>query len=602
LQISQGLPFLFREAVLFFQKHISMKRYWLLAVALFFFSSAFLSCNKDPDPDPDPNGTDTVQLKILTFNLTDFDPVVVAEIDHVAKKISARIPRTGNVSNIKPTITYTDGATLNPPSGFAYDFSQPLGFTVSKDNKQVTYMAHIGYAESSENLLLAAKFPELFRTGSLSGQNIALEVPFGTDLSEVLIELNISPFATVSPASGSRVNISSPLTITVTSESGQENSYVLTTTVLPQETGIRAFWIAPPWHSTFLTSYQHIKNGVALAKELNFNTLYVCAWAQTKTLYPSQVLLDNSSYTSIGQTLFGTYTGGSGDPLADLIEEAHAEGLKVILWYEYGFMAKWGTPPTPQNDAILAVHPDWVGINSFGTQSNYNNSDYYYNAYNPAVQQFMIDLVLEAVENYNIDGVQGDDRLPAMPRNSGYDDYTKQRYRNEHSGADPPASFNNAAWVRWRADILNQFAIDLYDAVKAAKPDIFVASSPNPYPWAFNNLMQEWPVWLDDGVVEILSVQCYRYTESAYLATINEVLTYFNSHGDGNLYRLVPGIILQSSSGLTDADLIAKKLLINRSKGITGEAFFYDAPIGDERIKKVIRAFYPGPAIFPDLR
>lgn len=576
-----------------------MKRYWFLAVAMLLLSSAFFSCDKDPNPDPDPNGEDTVKLKIFTFNFEDFNPIVVGQINHEDKKISAHIPRSGNVNNIKPTVTFTEGATLTPPSGFPYDFTQPLGFTVKKDNKQVTYMVHVGYEASTENKLLSVRFPELFRSGSISGQNISLEVPFGTDLISVLVELNISTFATVVPASGSRVDLSSPLTITVTSEAGQPNTFTLNTTVLPQETGIRAFWIAPPWHSTFLTSYQHIKNGVALAKELNFNTLYVCAWAQTKTLYPSQVLLDNSSYTSIEQTLFGPYSGGSGDPLADLIEEAHANGLKVILWYEYGFMAKWGAPPTPQNDAILAVHPDWVGINSNGTQANYNNSDYYYNAYNPAVQQFMIDLILEAVENYNIDGVQGDDRLPAMPRNSGYDEYTKQRYRDEHSGAEPPSNFNNTAWVRWRANILNQFAIDLYDAVKVVKPDIFVASSPNPYPWAFNNLMQEWPVWLDDGVVEILSVQCYRYTESAYLATINEVLSYFNSHGDGNLYRLVPGIILQSSAGLTDAELLAKKLLINRSKGITGEAFFYDAPIGDERIKRVFRAFYPGPAIFP---
>lgn len=580
-----------------------MKRYWFFVVSLVvLLIPAFFSCEKDPGPDPEPNGEDTVQLRILSFQFEDFSPVVIGEIDHSAKKINAKIPRSGNLNNLKPTVTFTEGATLNPPSGYAYDFSQPLGFTVKKDNKQVTYIVSIGYEASSENQLNSVKFPELFRQGTFSGQNILLEVPYGTDLTAVLIELSISPFASVEPASGSRVNLSQPLTIAVTSESGQTNEFILSTTVLPQETGIRAFWIAPPWHSTFLTSYQHIQNGVALAKELNFNTLYVGAWAQTKTLYPSQVLLDNSSYSSIEQTLFGTYTGGSGDPLADLIELAHAEGLKVILWYEYGFMAKWGTPPTPQNDPILAVHPDWVGINSFGTQANYNNSDYYYNSYNSNVQQFLIDLVMEAVENYDIDGIQGDDRMPAMPRNSGYDEYTVNLYRAEHGGTDPPSNFNHSAWVRWRADILNQFAIDLYDAVKAVKPDIFVASSPNPYPWAFENLMQEWPAWLDDGVVEILSVQCYRYTESSYLSTINEVMNYFTSHGDGNLQRLVPGIILQSSSGLTDAELIARKIMINRSKGITGEAFFYDAPLGDERIKRVIRAFYPGPAIFPDFR
>jgi uncharacterized lipoprotein YddW (UPF0748 family) len=267
-------------------------------------------------------------------------------------------------------------------------------------------------------------------------------------------------------------------------------------------------------------------------------------------------------------------------------------------------MARWGTAPTPQNDRILAVNPHWAGqgINDFGTDTipaNYNNTDFYYNAYHPEVRQFMLDLIMEAVENYNIDGVQGDDRLPAMPRNSGYDYYTVQRYKDEHGGQSPPNSPSNTAWVRWRVDILNQFGLDLFNTVKAAKPDILVTNSPNPYPWAFNNLMQEWPVWLDNGAVEVLSVQCYRYSIGAYQATLNEVLSYFNNHGDGNLQRLVPGIILYGSAGLTDPDLVFEKMMYNRSVGITGESFFYDVPIKDERIKRVIKAMYPGPAIFP---
>ncbi len=567
-------------------------------ITLFFI----LSCEKENSSDPgngDPADTTTTDsLKIHSFVFHETDPPVEAEIDHDNKEITASIQPSYNLKNIAVTVDFTEGATLTPPSGFAYDFSKPLNFTLKKDQESVVYTAHISYAENDQNELFSVKFPDLFLEPEISGQDIHMQVPYGTDLTEVLIELNISPEATSEPASGSYVDISQPFDIKVIAENGDENVYTLHTEIAEQETGVRAFWIPDPSHSPFLKTYEDMQEGVALAKELNFNTLYVVAWAKTRTLYPSQVLADHSTYSTDREGMFTP--DYPGDPLEDLIEIAHAEGLKVILWYEYGFMARWGAAPTPGNDRILAVNPDWVGINNQGEPSNYNETDFYYNAYNPDVQQFMLDLIMEAVNNYNIDGVQGDDRLPAMPRNSGYDEYTVNKYKAEHDGEEPPSNYNATEWVNWRADILNSFGEELFNTVKAVKPEVLVTNSPNPYPWAFQNLMQEWPEWLDAGVVEILSVQCYRYNISAYRATINEVKSYFTSHGDANLERLSPGIILYGSAGLTDPDLIVEKMRYNRSIGITGESFFYDVPLKDERIKRVMKAMYPGPAIFPE--
>ena len=51
----------------------------------------------------------------------------------------------------------------------------------------------------------------------------------------------------------------------------------------------------------------------------------------------------------------------------------------------------------------------------------------------------MISLFKEVTVNYNIDGVQGDDRLPAVPSSSGYDSYTKNLYFAEN-GINPPTN------------------------------------------------------------------------------------------------------------------------------------------------------------------
>lgn len=572
----------------------------LLPLIIMVLILGFWSCKKD-NPKPKDDDEPGPSLQITAFSFEHLSPAVHGTIDQEALTIALAIPRTANIKQLTPSITFTEGASITPLPGFAYDFTDPLTFRLSKEDKSVSYTVGVTYAASAENNLSMVRFPDLFRTATISGTQVSLQVPFGTNLEEVMVELAISAHATVTPASGSKVDLRQPLSIVVKAEDGQEKTYTLTVTVLAQETGVRAFWIPDPSHGpNTLRSIEGIRNVVNLAKDLNFNTLFVAAWAKTRTLYPSQVLAQHSSYNDAREGMFTpNYTGISGDPLKDLIDEAHAHGLKVILWYEYGFMARWGDAPTPANDRLLAVNPHWIGINSQGQPSNYNGTDYYYNAYHPEVQQFMLDLIMEAVQNYNIDGIQGDDRMPAMPRNSGYDTYTVERYKSEHDGQAPPASASNWAWVRWRADILNKFAKDMFQTVKAAKPHLIVASSPNPYPWAFDNLMQEWPVWLKEGSVELLNVQCYRYTITNYQSTIDAVKYYYVSNTDGNLQKLAPGIILSGSAGLTDPNLIAQKMLYNRSIGITGESFFFDAPLFNQNIQKVIRAMYPGAAIFP---
>ena len=81
------------------------------------------------------------------------------------------------------------------------------------------------------------------------------------------------------------------------------------------------------------------------------------------------------------------------------------------------------------------------------------------NGFHPEVQNFMIDMMKSIIDVYpNLDGIQGDDRLPAMPSLAGYDEYTVNRYKNSHEGKEPPRNITDEEWVQWRCDILNKFA------------------------------------------------------------------------------------------------------------------------------------------------
>ncbi len=87
----------------------------------------------------------------------------------------------------------------------------------------------------------------------------------------------------------------------------------------------------------------------------------------------------------------------------------------------------------------------------------------------------MLALLKEVATRYEVDGIQGDDRLPAMPTTGGYDPNTIDLYQREHEGARPPDDPLDAAWVQWRADKLSEFVKRTYRELKAIKPELCVS-------------------------------------------------------------------------------------------------------------------------------
>lgn len=379
------------------------------------------------------------------------------------------------------------------------------------------------------------------------------------------------------------------------------------TTIFAQtETAIRGVWVPAPKFTSVLHSYKNVENFVSLLDSLNFNTIFVVSYAETKTIYPSKVIKSYTNAKTIEQSnLLSPYLksynlGGksiSGDPIEDLINLAHKRNIKVFFWYEYGFMG--ATKPITSENPLFANHPDWLGINNENKPANYHNKDFYFNAYNPKVQDFLIKLIKEGIKRYpNVDGVQGDDRMPAMPKNSGYDTYTISKYKKEHNGQLPPKDFEDVEWVNWRIDLLNNFGKKLYQEVKQKNPNVMVSFAPNPYPWSKENLMQDWPQWIKSGICDLLAVQCYRYNADAYKNTLTEVVKYINQNNPKQIFA--PGIILMEGGKIKmNPDLLKEQININRNLGINGEIFFYNEALKDQKIQTVFKELYPKKVSFP---
>lgn len=312
--------------------------------------------------------------------------------------------------------------------------------------------------------------------------------------------------------------------------------------------------------SQVLNSRDNIKEAVARCEASGINNIFVVVWNKGKTLYPSPLMKEK-----FGIEIDATYAGR--DPLKEMIEEAHAKNIKVHAWFEYGFACSY----SQSGGHIIQKYPSWAAKDQNGALVVKNGFDWM-NPFLPEVQQFMIDLFTEVVRSYDVDGVQGDDRMPALPTAGGYDEYTVNLYKSTHNGANPPSDYKNSEWLKWRSDLLTEFLGKLYGEVKKLKPNVVVSSAPSIYPWGRDEYLQDWPSWLSKGYVDMVIPQHYRYDINAYQSTLIQQLGYLQPKDRGKFY---PGVLIQNGT-YNPSDVFLRQMIEeNRRQGITGECFWF---------------------------
>lgn len=330
-------------------------------------------------------------------------------------------------------------------------------------------------------------------------------------------------------------------------------------TAQTQPEPIKGVWLTNV-ASEALNSRENIKAAVDLCVQSGINNIYVVTWNRSRTLYPSKIMKKE-----FGIPIMEKFADR--DPLKEVIEEAHKQGIKVHAWFEFGFSSSYNE----NGGMILKKHPEWAAIDPEGKLVNKNKFDWM-NAFDPKVQNFMISLILEVVKNYDVDGIQGDDRLPAVPSLAGYDKYTVALYKKEHNGQEPPKDYKDAAWVDWRANLLNQFMKRLHDKVKAAKPGVLVTMAPSIFPWSKEEYLQDWPTWVKNGWVDYIIPQVYRYNIKAYSETLESNIGYMP---EDKRWMFCPGILLQVDNHTPQGEFLQQMIDENRKLGFTGEVFFF---------------------------
>jgi uncharacterized lipoprotein YddW (UPF0748 family) len=353
-------------------------------------------------------------------------------------------------------------------------------------------------------------------------------------------------------------------------------------------TEIRGIWLTTTDSNVF-SSQARITKAMEFLAETGFNVVFPVVWNKATTQYPSLVM-----HQTFGVEISQQFIGR--DPLAEVVEAAHKVGLKIIPWFEYGFASSYNL----NGGMLLAKKPEWTAHDIQGNLLKKNGFEWM-NALDLQVQEFMSNLILEVVQNYDIDGIQGDDRLPAFPCEGGYDRGTMERYRQQF-GINPPANIKDKQWLQWRADILTQFWAKLYHKIKAINPNLIVSISPNIHDWAYREYLQDSPNWLKQGIVDIINPQIYRRDFNNYKQIINKLVT--EQFTNVTLPKLAPGILMKLSSYVINSDYLLQAIEYNRNHGINGEVFFFYEGLREHnnQLAKVLRNHvYAKSAKFPTI-
>lgn len=186
------------------------------------------SCDKLKEPFIE--GADD-QKEILEFKVDK----VQGLIDEASKTIVLDFEAGTDVSHLVPTIKVSRYAIVEPQSGVAQNFTQPIVYTVTAYNgttAQYTVTAAVHDADN-EKSILSFKIEDPACEGDINevAKTILLTLPQHTDVGHLVPVIEVSEGAIVEPASGVEQDFTNPVEYTVTAQNGTTAVYTVTAIV-----------------------------------------------------------------------------------------------------------------------------------------------------------------------------------------------------------------------------------------------------------------------------------------------------------------------------------------------------------------------------------
>lgn len=261
------------------------------------------------------------------------------------------------------------------------------------------------------------------------------------------------------------------------------------------------------------------------------------------------------------------------DPLSYAIDEAHKRGMELHAWLN-PYRATFDlNPANISSDHVTRTHPEWFFI--YGGRKLFNPGL-------PAVREYIVNVVMDVVRNYDIDGIHFDDYFYPYPERGKplSDEVTYQLYgKNFHNIDD------------WRRNNVDQLIETLADSIHAVKKYIKFGVSPfgiwdnkKQHPdgsessgfSGYRQLYADARKWMQQGWVDYINPQIY-FPFSNRSAAFDKLTDWWSANTYGHhlyigqaLYRAE-----ERSDGWNDRRQIPNQLrYLRQNNRIQGSVFF----------------------------
>ena len=355
---------------------------------------------------------------------------------------------------------------------------------------------------------------------------------------------------------------------------------------------VRGLWVV----RTTLTTPERVRTLVTDAEAGGFNTLLVQVRGRGDAYYDARweprapALTDEPGF----------------DPLATTIREAHARGIAVHAWVNTHLV--WSGRARPADPAHLVnAHPRWLAVpRALATRlfamdpadPRYTDALLRYAAEHastveglfsspsdPEVQEHVFDIWMDLADHYDLDGIHFDYiRFPSA--DFDYSRGALDRFREHVAGEvaperraaldaayrTDPFAYTDAlpdAWDAFRRAQITDLVARIHGAVKAQRPPLVVSAAVfADREDAHDNRFQDWPAWLERGIVDVVVPMAYTTEDDRFTREMEGATA-----AAGRRDRLWAGI----GAWLNGYDRTVAKIDIARRLGAGGVILFsYD--------------------------
>lgn len=318
----------------------------------------------------------------------------------------------------------------------------------------------------------------------------------------------------------------------------------------------RAFWV-DAWGAGFLNQSQVDtllgEPGTSTAgriRDANCNAVFVQVRRNFDACYPS----------SMGEPFMSGLTPSTFNALQAMIAAAHdttggKKRIEVHAWI-VTFRTSGGTVYTQHvgtpTGSLTNLDNYWPTRDDVGAET----SDKAFDPGHPLVLQYLINVCMDLVNNFDIDGIHYD-YIRFTENDQGYNPTSIARY-NDRYGLTGQPSASNEQFKQWRRDQVTALVRQVYARIQKNKPSVkqsgsFVTWNPSPTTSTrgafqatrpYYDVYSDWDSWMQEGIVDMAVPMTYYDWGGSYPNDYTRWMNFEKDRHGNRLMIIGPGIYM----------------------------------------------------------